>query len=87
MVKKKTWNEFRACGLLWFVNTILHTFGWAITFEFDKDGCLSEVYPARVSFRGFSEDVNSYNYIKISEYMKNNADILLKEAKDEDEYN
>lgn len=27
MVKKKTWQEFRKTGLLWFMNTILHAFG------------------------------------------------------------
>lgn len=30
MVNKKSWNEFRNSGLLWFTNTILHMFGWAI---------------------------------------------------------
>ena len=25
MINKKTWNEFRNSGMLWFVNMILHT--------------------------------------------------------------
>ena len=36
MVKKKTWQEFRKTGLLWFINTILHAFGWAIVVEVEK---------------------------------------------------
>ena len=30
MIKKKTWEEFRKTGLLWFVNVIIHVFGWAM---------------------------------------------------------
>lgn len=36
MINKKTWDEFRATGLLWLVNTILHVFGWAIVVDVDK---------------------------------------------------
>ena len=36
MVKKKTWQEFRKTGLLWFMNTILHAFGWAIVVEVER---------------------------------------------------
>ena len=36
MVDKRDWSEFRNSGLLWWINTMLHTFGWAIVFEFDK---------------------------------------------------
>lgn len=80
MIEKKSWEEFKNCGLLWFINTILHTFGWAICIELDEDQSVS-VYPARVKFRGFSEDSQTNGYIKLSEYMKENANILLEEAK------
>jgi len=33
MVKKKTWKEFRETGLLWWINMVLHTFGWAIVID------------------------------------------------------
>ena len=82
MVNKKSWNEFRESGMLWWINMILHTFGWAITYEFDKDGELSNVYPARVKFRGFSEKNNTDGYIRVSEYMVKNAEELLDEAND-----
>lgn len=81
---KEKWKEFRGTGLLWFINTILHTFGYAIKYKVDKEtGELLDVYPDRVKFRGFPEESNTKGYIKVSQYMKDNADELLKEAKDE----
>lgn len=81
MIERKTWKEFRDSKLLWFVNTILHTFGWAITVDIDN-GEIIDVYPARVKFRGFSENINTEGYIGLSEYMKENCEELLKEARD-----
>lgn len=80
MINVKSWKEFRDSGMLWFVNTILHAFGWAITIEVKNDEIV-DVRPARVKFRGFSEDTNTDGYIKISQYMKDNIDDILKEAK------
>lgn len=82
MIRKKSWKEFRKCGMLWWINMVLHTMGWAITYEYDDDGNISEVYPARVKFRGFSEQTNTDGYIKVSQYIKDNADELLEEAMD-----
>lgn len=82
MVEKKTWKEFRASGMLWWVNMILHTFGWAITVDIEDDGTISDAHPARVKFRGFSERVNTEGYQKVSQYMKDNADNLLEESED-----
>jgi hypothetical protein len=39
-----------------------------------------KAYPARVKFRGFDEKSMSEGYIKISQYIKDNANALLKEA-------
>lgn len=80
MVNKKSWDEFRDSGFLWWINMILHTFGWAICFEVEDDGLISDVYPARVKFRGFSEEVNEKGYINISKYMNDNSETLLDEA-------
>lgn len=33
MVVEKSWDEFRNSGLLWWINMILHTFGWAIAVD------------------------------------------------------
>lgn len=82
MIEKKTWKEFRESGFLWWVNMILHTFGWAIVYESDENQEIISVYPARVKFRGFEEKINTEGYLKVSEYMKENVDELLKEAKE-----
>lgn len=82
MTKEKSWEEFRNCGLLWWINMILHTFGWAICYDIDKKGNLIRVYPARVKFRGFDNRNNTDGYIKVSQYIKDNAIELLKESKE-----
>lgn len=83
MVTKKTWKEFRETGLVLIINQILHIFGWAIVFEFDENCVIKKIYPARVKFRGFSNDVVSKSYLKASQWIHDNADTLLGEAKDE----
>lgn len=82
MIKKKSWKEFSDSGLLWWINMILHTFGWAIVLELDDNGEVVKTYPARVKFRGFAEENNTEGYINVSKYMKNNASELLEEAED-----
>jgi hypothetical protein len=79
MVTEKTWEEFRESGLLWWINMILHTFGWAVVFEFE-DKEIVKVYPARVRFRGFDESSNTDGYQKISKYMAKNVDELHNES-------
>jgi len=81
MIDKKTWKEFRESGLLWWVNMILHTFGWAICFDME-DGEVLEVFPARVKFRGFDNEHNTEGYIKVSQYLKENVDEIEKEARE-----
>lgn len=82
MIKEKSWKEFRESGLLWFINTILHTFGWAIVVKIEK-GDIKEVYPARVKFRGFPENNNTEGYKKVSKYLKENIKELEKEANEQ----
>ena len=79
MIDKKSWKEFRESGLLWWINTMLHTFGWAIVVELDKEE-VTQVYPARVKFRGFSTEVATNGYINVSKYLKENIDEILNEA-------
>lgn len=76
MVDEKTWKEFKDSGLLWWVNMIIHTFGWAIVFEYNGEN-ITKVYPARVKFRGFDEKSNDEGYIKMNRYMKENSDNIL----------
>ena len=81
MIDKKDWSEFRNNGMLWFVKTILHAFGWAIVLDIDDNGEVAGCFPARVKFRGFSEEVNTKGYIALSEYLKKNIDDITEEAK------
>ena len=80
MVDKRDWSEFRDSGLLWWINTMLHTFGWAIVFEFDDNKNITNVYPARVKFRGFGDKQVEDGYQKVSKYMLDNANELYKES-------
>ena len=80
---KEKWKEFKNTGLLWFINTILHVFGYAIKYKVDKDtGELLDVYPERCSYRGFPQESNTRGYINVSQYMKDHAEELLKESKE-----
>lgn len=70
MVEKRSWREFQEIGLLWWMNRILHTFGWVIVF----DPSTNTAYPSKTEWRGFDEKtelkgfekINS-NFIKIEE--------------------
>ena len=64
-MQKKDWKEFQESGLLWWINMILHTFGWAIVLETEDDGSISAAYPARVLYHGFSDLANDEGYTKV----------------------
>ena len=81
MVTEITWEEFRKSGLLWWINSLLHVFGMAICVELIEDEIV-RVFPARVKFRGFSENITTNGYIKLSKYLVENAIDLLKEAEE-----
>lgn len=76
---KKSWEEFRITGLVVLINTILHAFGWAITFDVNEDDDVIRAYPARTKFRGFDKETKDESYKRIAKYMKTNAEILAKE--------
>lgn len=82
MINRKSWEEFRHSGMLWFMNMILHTFGWAIVVDVNEEGKVTDCYPARVKFRGFSEKSNTKGYIAVSQYLKDNIEDLLKESEE-----
>lgn len=79
MVRRKTWKDFKKTGLLWFINTILHAFGWAIVIEMEHKE-IKDVYPARVKFRGFDEKSNAEGYQKLSKYIKDKGQDLYEES-------
>lgn len=80
MVREKSWKEFQSTGLVLIINQILHIFGWAIVLTLEKDGDISNAYPARVRFRGFDGESAGEAYIKLSDYMVNNAETLKEES-------
>ena len=72
MVKEITGRTFRESGALWFVNSILHLFGMAITWNPETD----ELKAALVKFRGFDGDTNDKGYKNLSNYLKDNINEL-----------
>lgn len=80
IAQRKSWNEFRDSGLLWFVNQFLHVFGWAIIVSVNSETQETiEVYPAKVNFRGFPEEINESGYKRVTEYLKENIDTISKD--------
>jgi len=80
MVHRNSWQGFRETGLLWWVNRTLHLFGWAIVLVQEEDGLISDAYPARVSWRGYSEKDEEDGFRKVSGYLRANAKMLEKEV-------
>lgn len=68
-MERKTWREFKDSKLLWWVNRSLHLFGWAIVLVQEEDGTISDCYPARVSFRGFSEESEQRGFEGLTRYL------------------
>lgn len=52
-MEKRTWEEFAGSGVLWFVNRLLHVFGWSIVLVYDENDHCVEAYPARTRVIGF----------------------------------
>jgi len=75
--KRKTWDEFRSTGLLWFVNMTLHLFGWVLVFHVDSDEKVITCYPARTLYRGFPSEINEAGYTKLTQYMAKMGPSLL----------
>lgn len=75
------WELFRQTGLLWWINMILHTFGYAIYVVIDDDNNIIDVYPDRCSFRGFGEKNNTKGYIAVTNYLVNNVNELVEDVK------
>ena len=79
-IDKRSWQEFKRVKLLWWVNRSLHLFGWALIAEVDKNGFVTNVYPARVKFRGFSEKVEQEGFRDLSDYIEENIGEISDEA-------
>lgn len=69
MIERRTWKEFRESKLLWWANRLLQTFGWSLVCSMDDNGDIVDVYPARVKFRGYGEDVDNEGFIGLMDYV------------------
>lgn len=62
-----SWHEFRMSGLLWWVNRILHTFGYTIICDYSDDtGKFNRAYPAKCTYRGFDNTIEKEGFELIS---------------------
>ena len=75
-VKDITGSEFRESGALWFINSILHLFGMAITWNPDTD----ELKAAVVRYRGFDNKNNDKGYKMLTNYLKEHVGELEKDC-------
>lgn len=64
------WDEFREIGLLWWVNRVLHVFGWVIYVEVDTKGKTTKVFPGRCTFTGFTEEGETRGHERLQAYIK-----------------
>lgn len=70
-IERVTWNEFRGKGLLWFVNRILHAFGYCIVISQDTDtGEIKECFPAKTNWRGFPREDENEGYENPHNHLK-----------------
>lgn len=76
---RKSWDEFREAGLLWWVNRILHLFGWAITVIIDDNGKVIDCYPAHCKYRGFSTDSEEGGFRKLTNHLKSDINRIEKD--------
>ena len=80
----RTWDEFRATGLLFLVNTILHAFGWAISVEIDEETkMVTGTRPLRVRYRGFDEKTQDEQHQKIAKYLADTSPNFPGEIQDD----
>lgn len=77
---RKTWKEFYDTGLLWWVNRILHTFGWAIVFDINDAGVVIDVFPVRCTYRGFGVDSEEEGFKKVTKYLAKEVNELQKDV-------
>ena len=75
MIDERTWEEFSKTGLLWFVNRLLHVFGWAIVLEVDEDDRVSKAYPATTRFRGFDGKTEDEGFRAITEHITSHESV------------
>lgn len=79
-IKEISWGQFKDSGLLWCVNRTLHLFGMAIVVICDENDKIERVYPARVKFRGFQEELETNGFKKLHNFLSSNIKEIEKET-------
>lgn len=72
---------FQAFELIHDKNRILHLFGWAICVEYNDRKEITDCYPARCKFRGFSKNCEEKGFQDLTKYMLENAQEIYDETK------
>lgn len=83
MIFPRTWDAFRKVGLLWWVNRMLHLFGWAIVVDTNEDGKATHAYPARVRFRGFSDESETAGFKALASHLSEEGIRLVAQANED----
>ncbi len=89
MTEERSWEEFRASGLAWWINRTLHLFGWALVFEVDDTAKplgkqkVVRCYPAHCRFRGFGEESESRGFRKLTAHIEESLDRMKRDAHDD----
>lgn len=68
-MKRTTWEEFYQSGMLWWINTMLHIFGWSIVVETNREDEAVDAWPSRTEWRGFPKVTNDTNYERIDRFL------------------
>ncbi len=76
------WAEFTAAGLLWWVNRMLHLFGWSIVVMTDGEGRVAGAYPARTTWRGFTPELDAKGFCALTDHMAANVVELQRQVRD-----
>ena len=76
MTDRRSWEEFREAGLLWWVNRALHLFGWTICCVVADDGTgqVTDVYPAHCTYRGFTREAEVEGFNKLTGHLVTGVD-------------
>lgn len=87
IIYEKSWVDFKRVGLLWWINRMLHLFGWTIVLEFDDYGDFDRAYPARCTFRGFSKSSEDIGFRDLTNYLHSEVSHLKASLDDSSDLN
>ena len=78
----EAWLEFRSSGMLWYVNRLLHLFGYAIALQVEDDGRIISAEPQRCRYRGFDEEAEANGFRKMTGYLSDRISELKRDCYD-----